>query len=108
MKNQNDIILCIVAFVFAVGLSAVFFFNKKQPQQLPEPAKVITTPATVSAGAVVFANSLPNAGSAAGGAGPSSGATGRGGFAGAPSGPPAGAGAPGGRGGRPSAAQVGM
>lgn len=73
MKNQNDLIISIVAAVVALGCAAAFFFGAPKPIELPAPAAVPTAPVAVAEGSVVYADSLPGGSSngqpgAAGGA----------------------------------------
>ncbi len=100
MKNQNDLIISIVAAVVALGCAAAFFFGAPKPIELPAPAAVPTAPVAVAEGSVVYADSLPGGssngqpggaaagGAAAAGAGPgrpSLGVAGGGGAPGRPS-----------------------
>jgi len=90
MKNQNDLIVSIVAAVFAIGFATGFYFTQRKPVE-PTPApKVVTTAVALPATSVVFSNGL--AGGAAAGPGGGFGAAGGRG----PGGPPAGFGGPGG------------
>jgi hypothetical protein len=74
LKNQNDLIVMIVAAVICLGVGLGFFFTKRQVQALQPPAPVVTSPAKPQEGAVNFANSLPggsnNSGSEGGAGGP--------------------------------------
>jgi hypothetical protein len=80
MKNQNDLIVSIVAIVVALGVSLGFFFNKRVPVKPPEPAPVPTAEAKGAEGSVTFANSLPGGDREAGsGGGPGGAPGGRGG-----------------------------
>jgi hypothetical protein len=98
MKNQNDLIVSIVAGVFAVGFAIAFYLTKREPIVVPAVTKVNNAKLALPAADIAYTNSLAGAGGA-GGAG--------GGFGG-PGGPPGmsgfggfGGGAPGGgRGGR--------
>lgn len=91
MKNQNDLIISIVAVVLALIISSVLFFTKREPVQPAAPTAVVLTPPALPEGSVTMANALPGAG--AGGAG---------GRMGGPGGPPMGMGGPGGGGFRPA------
>jgi hypothetical protein len=93
MKNQNDLIISIVAIVLALIIAGVCFGTKREPVAPPAPEKVNLTPAQLPQGDLVWANALP-------------GGSGGGGAAGGPSGAPAGFGGPGrgGRGGGPAMA----
>ena len=96
MKNQNDLIVSIVAGVFALGFVAGFYFTARKPVE-PQPApKVETSAVKLPDTTVVYTNGLSGGGTAAAG-----------GFGG-PGGPPSGFGGPGGppanfRGGGPGA-----
>lgn len=59
MKNQNDLIISIVAAVVALACAATFFFGAPKPTELPSPAAVPTAPVAVAEGSVVYADSLP-------------------------------------------------
>lgn len=84
MKNQNDLIVSIVAGVFALGFVAGFYFTARKPVE-PQPApKVETSAVKLPDTTVVYTNGLSGGTSAAGG-----------GFGG-PGGPPGGFGGPGG------------
>ncbi len=82
MKNQNDLIISIVAIVLALIIAGVCFGTKREPVAQPAPEVVILTPPALPQGDVVMANALPSAsnqGGGASGAGPSAaGAGGRG------------------------------
>jgi hypothetical protein len=69
MKNQNDLIISIVAGVLAIGISIALFLTKREPF-VPAPApQVNTTAVTLPAGDVKFSASLPGGGSGGGAAG---------------------------------------
>src|SRR4051812_22690755 len=84
MKNQNDLIVMIVAIVLGIGFSLAFFFMKRDPVSPPAPQQVVVTPLALPGAEPVMANTLSGGGNAAGGA------------MGSPGGPPAGFGGPGG------------
>ena len=88
MKNQNDLIISIVAIVLALIIAGVCFGTKREPAVIPAPEKVNLAPPQLPQGDVVMANSLPGASGSQG--------SGSGGF-GAPT-----AGMVGGGGGKPS------
>lgn len=67
MKNQNDLIISIVAIVLALIIAGVCFGTKREPVAPAAPEKVNLAPATLPQGDVVMASSLPGAGSASGG-----------------------------------------
>lgn len=84
MKNQNDLIISIVAVVLALIIAGVCFGTKREPATIPAPEKVNLAAPALPAGDVVMVNTLPG-GSTAGGAGMGGGAGARGGMgAGAP------------------------
>jgi len=84
MKNQNDLIVSIVAGVFALGFVAGFYFTARKPVE-PQPApKVETSAVKLPDTTVVYTNGLSGGGTAAGG------------VFGGPGGPPSGFGGPGG------------
>ncbi len=102
MKNQNDLIISIVAIVLALIIAGVCFGTKREPVAPPAPEKVNLTPPALPAGDVVMSNSLPGASSGAGGGGGFGGRGGAGGgLMGGAVGAPSGA-IGGGGGGRPS------
>lgn len=71
MKNQNDLIISIVAVVLALIFGGVFMATAREPVKPAPPEAVIVTDAKMPEGAVKFADSLPGAaasGQAAGGA----------------------------------------
>jgi translation initiation factor IF-2 len=84
MKNQNDLIVSIVAGVFALGFVAGFYFTARKPVEPTPSPKVETSPVKLPDTTVVYTNGLSGGGTAAGG-----------GFGG-PGGPPGGFGGPGG------------
>ncbi|MCC7230776.1 MAG: hypothetical protein IT203_10315 [Fimbriimonadaceae bacterium] len=63
MKNQNDLIISIVAIVLALIIAGVCFGTKREPIAPPAPETVNLAPATLPQGDVVMASSLPGAGS---------------------------------------------
>lgn len=70
MKNQNDLIISIVAVVLALIFGGVFMATAREPVKPAPPEAVVTTDAKMPEGAVKFADSLPGAtagGQAAGG-----------------------------------------
>jgi hypothetical protein len=77
MKNQNDLIISIVAIVLALIIAGVCFGTKREPTKPADPEKVNLAPPTLPQGDVVMANSLSGGGSGGsggfggpGGAGP--------------------------------------
>jgi hypothetical protein len=105
MKNQNDLIVMIVAIVLGIGFSLAFFFMKREPIAPPAPQQVVTTKLQLPAAEPQWANGLPGGGNNAGSSSPFGGGSspfsgGSSPFSGAPGGsfgPPAGMpGAPGG------------
>ncbi len=80
MKNQNDLIISIVAIVLALIIAGVCFGTKREPIAPAAPEAVNLTAPALPAGDVVMASSLPggSGGGAAGG--------GRGGLGGGPAG----------------------
>lgn len=104
MKNQNDIIISIVAGVLCIGFSIAFFFMKREPVAPQEPQQVTLTKVTTPDATVSWANGLPGGGNS--GSGGSRGGFGGPSFGGAPGGSgafgaPGMAGVPGGSGGTP-------
>lgn len=86
MKNQNDLIISIVAIVLALIIAGVCFGTKREPSTIAAPEKVVLTPPVLPQGDVVMASALPGgsgSGSGApgsiGAAGGGMGASGRGG-----------------------------
>lgn len=63
MKNQNDLIISIVAIVLALIIAGVCFGTKREPIAPAAPETVNLAPATLPQGDVVMASSLPGAGS---------------------------------------------
>lgn len=62
MKNQNDLIISIVAVVLALIFGGVFMATARQPVK-PAPAEaVVTSDAKMPEGSVQFADTLPGAG----------------------------------------------
>jgi len=75
MKNQNDLIISIVAVVLALIIAGVCFGTKREPATIPAPEKVVLTAPTLPAGDVVMVNALPS-GSSSGAGGGAAGAAG--------------------------------
>lgn len=67
MKNQNDLIISIVAIVLALIIAGVCFGTKREPVVIAAPEKVNLAPPVLPQGDVVMANALPGGGSGAGG-----------------------------------------
>ena len=65
--SQNDLIISIVAVVLGLGISAGCFFMQRKPVQPPAPTPVNLTKASLPAGTVSMASSLPAGGGGAGG-----------------------------------------
>lgn len=63
MKDQTNLIIVIVAVVFMIGFTLAFALGARKPVVLPAPQPVPVNDVQPAEGAVVFANSLPNAGS---------------------------------------------
>jgi hypothetical protein len=84
MKNQNDLIISIVAIVLALIIAGVCFGTKREPVAPPAPEKVNLTPAKLPQGDVVWANALPGGGGGGAGGPAGFGGGGRGGAMGAP------------------------
>lgn len=80
MKNQNDLIISIVAIVLALIIAGVCLGTKREPATIPAPETVNLTPAALPAGDVIMANSLP---SGSNNSGPGGGGRGFGGGGGA-------------------------
>ncbi|MBC8063586.1 MAG: hypothetical protein H7Y17_02050 [Chlorobia bacterium] len=99
MKNQNDLIISIVAIVLALIIAGVCFGTKREPIAPAAPEAVNLAPPALPQGDVVMANSLPGGG----GGGEGGPAGGFGGGRGGPGGPggPAGLGGPPTGGGKP-------
>lgn len=66
MKNQNDLIISIVAIVLALIIAGVCFGTKRDPAVIPAPEKVNLAPPSLPQGDVVMANALPGAGGGTG------------------------------------------
>ncbi len=66
MKNQNDLIISIVAIVLALIIAGVCIGTKREPATIAPPEKVILTPPTLPQGDVVMVNALPGGGSGSG------------------------------------------
>lgn len=71
MKNQNDLIISIVAVVLALIIAGVCFGTKREPATIPAPEKVNLAPPVLPQGDVVMANALPGGGGGGGGVGAS-------------------------------------
>ena len=70
MKNQNDLIVTIVALVVGLGVGLGFFLGRRTVTKPADPQPVSVAPAKPQAGAVVFGTSLPGGtGGGTGGAG---------------------------------------
>ncbi|AIE85644.1 hypothetical protein [Fimbriimonas ginsengisoli] len=88
MKNQNDLIVMIVAIVLGIGFSLAFFFMKRDPVAPAAPQQVVTTPLALPGADPVMGNSLSGGGTGGaggggfGGFGGPGGPAGRGGFGG--------------------------
>jgi hypothetical protein len=67
MKNQNDLIISIVAIVLALIIAGVCFGTKREPPTIAAPEVVNLAAPKLPQGDVVMANALPGAGSAGGG-----------------------------------------
>lgn len=68
MKNQNDLIISIVAIVLALIIAGVCIGTKREPATIPPPEKVVLTAPALPQGDVVMVNALPGgSGSGAGG-----------------------------------------
>ena len=89
MKNQNDLIVIIVAVFLALCSVAYFFFGKRTVSKPPDPTPVNVTAAKSAEGAVTMANKLPGAKDQQGGSAMGGGSRMAGGGPGA-SGPPSG------------------
>lgn len=101
MKNQNDMIISVVAIVLGLIGFCIGFFTKRQVVSPPAPTQVVVTPPQLQGAEVKLSNSLPSAGSgqanpfgASGGGGGAAGGgrpgapSAAGTSAGGPSGPP--------------------
>ena len=69
MKNQNDLIISIVAIVLALIIAGVCYGTKREPAAPAAPEKVNLAPPQLPQGDVVMANSLPGASGGQGGGG---------------------------------------
>ena len=97
MKNQNDLIISIVAGVLAIGISIALFLTKREPFVPAAAPQVNTAAVSLPAGDVKFSASLPGGGGgAAGGGNPFGGGGGNpfGARGGGPGGPSFGPGGP--------------
>jgi hypothetical protein len=84
MKNQNDLIVSIVAGVVAIGVfCGFFFFGQRQVQAPPDPTPVPLGEPKAEEATIVFGNGLPGSqggqGGFGGGGGFTPGIAGRGG-----------------------------
>lgn len=70
MKNQNDLIISIVAAVLGIGFSIAFFFMKRDPVTPAAPQAVVTTPLVYPAPLPVMSSGLPSASGGGGGGSP--------------------------------------
>ena len=59
MKNQNDLIMRIVAFVLALIACGIIIYNQPQPFQPQDPEKVPAVKLELPAGTVVRTKGLP-------------------------------------------------
>ncbi len=87
MKNQNDLIISIVAVVLALIFGGVFMATARQPVKPGPPETVVVSDAKMPEGAVKFTDALPGASAtgqntAGGGGGGGGGKLGAGGGAG--------------------------
>lgn len=72
MKNQNDLIMRIVAVVLALIACGIIIYNQPQPFQPQDPEKVPAVKLELPAGTVVRTKGLPGGdNSSSGGAAPS-------------------------------------
>lgn len=67
MKNQNDLIISIVAIVFGLIGVGIFYGTKPQAKTEPAPATVNTSAPQIAGADVKMANALPGGGSGGGG-----------------------------------------
>jgi len=82
MKNQNDLIVSIVAGVFAVGFAIAFYLTKREPFVPPAVTKVNNAKLALPAADISYSNSLAGAGGAGGAGGGIGGPPGMSGFGG--------------------------
>lgn len=61
MKNQNDMIIAIVAIVLGLIGFAVAFFTQRDVNPVPAPEQVVTSDPVLQGADVRMANSLPTA-----------------------------------------------
>ena len=66
MKSQNDLIISIVAGVFAIGFALGFFFTKREPGSPAAAPKVNTAPVQLPAATVSYKSGLGGGGAAGG------------------------------------------
>ncbi len=62
MKNQNDMIISIVAIVLGIIGFCIGFFTKRQVVAPPSPQQVVLTPPALQGAEVKTANALPSGG----------------------------------------------
>jgi hypothetical protein len=67
MKNQNDLIISIVAIVLALIIAGVCFGTRREPSAPAAPEPVNLAPAALPQGDVVWATGLPSGGGSGGG-----------------------------------------
>lgn len=82
MKNQNDLIISIVAVVLMLIGVGVAYGTQRQVTKPAPPESVIVSAPALPQGSVQFANGLPSGGAGAPGAGPGGGGGRRGGIMG--------------------------
>lgn len=61
MKNQNDMIISVVAIVLGLIGFCIGFFTKRQVVSPPAPEQVVVTPPQLQGAEVKLSNSLPAA-----------------------------------------------
>ncbi len=70
MKNQNDLIVSIVAGVVAIGVfCGFFFFGQREPQRPADPTPVPLGEPKAEEASITFGNALPGAQGGQGGGG---------------------------------------
>lgn len=69
MKSQNDLIISIVAGVFAIGISLALFFTKREPVTPAASPKVNVAAVKLPEATVSYKNGLGGGGAAGGGFG---------------------------------------
>jgi hypothetical protein len=98
VKNQNDLIISIVAIVFGLIGVGIFYGTKPQAKTEAAPTTVNTSAPQIQGADVKMANALPGGGGAGGGGGTArfggGGGPRAGGMAGGPASPPPGGGGP--------------